>query len=96
MKEIYKNLNVSLTYYLFLLALTTGMRFAELVGLKREDINFFNDTISINKTWGYTNKMHEGFGAIKNEQSVRIIKVDKRTMTTFRKLFDKTPVRFIN
>lgn len=91
MMEIHKNLKVSLNYYLLLLALTTGMRFAELVGLTRKDFIFFNNTISINKTWGYTNKMHDGFGPTKNEQSVRVIKVDKRTMKTFKNLFDKTP-----
>ena len=32
-----------------------------------------------NITWGYTNKMHEGFEPTKNEQSVRVIKLDKET-----------------
>lgn len=91
MKEIYNNLDVSLNYYLLLLGLTTGMRFAEMLGLTRKDFDFFNQTISINKTWGYTNKMHDGFGPTKNEQSIRTIKVDKKTMNTFRKLFESTP-----
>ncbi|RDW21008.1 site-specific integrase [Oceanobacillus arenosus] len=79
------------TYYLLLLALTSGMRFAEMVGLTRKDFNFFNNTISITKTWGYTNKMHEGFGPTKNEQSIRVIKMDPKTMKKFSKLFDTTP-----
>lgn len=91
MKEIYNKLDVSLNYYLLLLGLTTGLRFAELVGLTRNDFDFFNHTISINKSWGYTNKMHDGFGPTKNDQSIRVIKIDKKTMKTFRKLFDETP-----
>lgn len=73
-----------------LLALTTGMRFAELVGLTRDDFDFKRNEIRINKTWGYTNTMHEGFGATKNEQSVRAIKVDSHTMEVFNTWFDQT------
>jgi integrase len=62
-----------------------------MVGLTREDFNFFNNTININKSWGYTKKMHEGFGPTKNEQSVRVIKMDRDTMDAFRKLFNDVP-----
>lgn len=91
LQHLYRNLDVSLNYYLLLLALTTGMRFAEIVGLTRKDFDFKNNTISINKTWGYTNKMHDGFGPTKNEQSNREIKVDEQTMITFKNLFEATP-----
>lgn len=91
LKELYNNLDKSLTHYLLLLALTSGMRFAEIVGLQRKDFDFVNNTISITKTWGYTNKMHEGFGPTKNVQSNRKIKMDKRTMRVFDKLFRGTP-----
>src|SRR5699024_6124677 len=92
LNEIYKNLNKSLNHYLLLLALTSGMRFGELVGLTRNDFNFYNNTISINKTWGYTNKMHDGFGPTKNEQSIRTIKMDKKTMKSFKKLFNNNKI----
>lgn len=85
------NLDRSLNYYLLLLGLVTGLRFAELVGLQRSDFIFFNNTLNIDKTWGYTNKMHEGFGPTKNDQSVRQIKVDENVMEEFKKLFKKTP-----
>ena len=91
LKELHNNLDKSLTHYLLLLALTSGMRFAEIVGLQRKDFNFVSNTISITKTWGYTNKMHEGFGPTKNEQSIRKIKMDKKTMKTFEKMFRETP-----
>ncbi|GGH83670.1 integrase [Pullulanibacillus pueri] len=91
LKELYNRLDRSPTYYLLLLALTTGCRFAELVGLQRKDFNFVTNSLSITKTWGYTKKMPEGFGPTKNEQSVRTIKVDKKTMKIFNKWFDETP-----
>ncbi|PGS80537.1 site-specific integrase [Bacillus cereus] len=93
LKELYDRIDTcqGSTNYLLLLALTSGMRFGELVGLTRKDFDFINNTISINKSWGYTNKMHEGFGETKNEQSNRIIKMDKKTMKSFYKSFQITP-----
>lgn len=91
LKEIYKRLDRGLGYYLLLLGLTSGLRFAELVGLTRKDFDFKANKISVNKTWGYQKKMHEGFGPTKNEESVRTITIDKITMQAFKKLFEKTP-----
>lgn len=88
---LYKNLDKGMTNYLLLLGLTTGMRYGELVGLTRKDFDFKNNTINVDKTWGYTNKMHEGFGPTKNPQSVRKIKVDSKTMQVFKNLFDTVP-----
>ncbi|MEY9097037.1 tyrosine-type recombinase/integrase [Paenibacillus sp. RC84] len=80
-----------LSHYLILLGLTSGMRFAEMVGLTRSDFNFVKNEISISKTWGYTNKMHEGWGPTKNKQSVREIKMDSKTMQTFKTWFESIP-----
>lgn len=91
LKELYKRLDQGLIYYLLLLGLTSGMRFGEMVGLTRKDFDFEKNEIKINKTWGYTRRMEEGFGDTKNEQSIRVIKIDKKTMTAFKQLFDSTP-----
>jgi integrase len=91
LKELFKRLDENDTYYLLLLGLTSGMRFGEIVGLTRKDFDFKNNTITINKTWGYTKKMPEGFGPTKNEQSVRTIKMDKQTMAAFKSYFKKKP-----
>lgn len=91
LKALYEKLDDGLIYYLLLLGLTSGMRFGEMVGLTRKDFNFKNNTIIINKTWGYIGKMHEGWGPTKNEQSNRIITMDPRTMQAFKELFNKTP-----
>lgn len=78
------------THYLMLLGIMSGMRFAEMVGLMRKDFNFKTNEIAVNKTWGYTNKMHEGFGPTKNGKH-RVIKMDIKTMGIFEDFFEKTP-----
>jgi len=93
MEAIYGRLERSLGYYLLLLALTSGMRFGELVGLTRKDFNFVNNTVNIEKTWDY--KHDEGFGKTKNDQSVRVIDIDHETMTTFKNLFKTTPTNYL-
>lgn len=94
LKEISKRLNNNLIYSLLLLGLTSGMRFAEMVGLTRNDFDFINSTITINKTWGYMKRNPEGFGSTKNECSNRTIKIDILTMTHFKKFFEETPDNF--
>lgn len=91
LKMVNERLDGSMTYYLLLLALTSGMRFGEIVGLTRNDFNFFNNTIKIVKTWGYTKNMHEGWGPTKNDESMRVIKMDVKTMKLFKKLFKTKP-----
>jgi integrase len=81
-------LGEGLGYYLILLGLTSGARFGELVGLTRKDFDFKNNTITNNKTWGYAKRHLEGFGPTKNEASNRTIKLDKKTMNAFRRLFE--------
>jgi integrase len=90
LKVISKRLDNGLIYSLLLLGLTSGMRFAEIVGLTRDSFNFDNNTIIINKTWGYMKRNLAGFGPTKSEHSNRTIKMDNVTMTHFKKMFDST------
>lgn len=85
--ELFNRLNAGLSYYGVLLLLVSGMRFEELVGLTKNDFNFNNNTIDINKTWGYCSKMPQGFGPTKNAQSERVIGIDPKVMKEFKKLF---------
>ncbi|MBS4200313.1 site-specific integrase [Bacillus sp. FJAT-49732] len=87
--ELYNRLDRSLGYYLLLLGITSGMRFAEMVGLTRKDFNFKTNEITINKTWDY--KTGTGFTKTKNDPSNRIIKMDDDTMNAFKDLFKKLP-----
>jgi len=91
LKELKDRLNDESGYYLLLLGLVTGLRFEELVGLTFNDFDFENNKIKVSKTWGYNNRMSEGFGPTKNEQSNRIITLDENSMSLFRRLFDTTP-----
>lgn len=62
--------------YLILVGGATGARFAELLGLTWDDIDFEGQTIDINKTW----LLNQGFGPTKNESSVRRIDIDDHTV----------------
>ncbi|HHY71635.1 MAG TPA: site-specific integrase [Bacillus bacterium] len=91
LQSIWRKLDEGLGYSLLLLAITSGMRYEELIGLTRTDFDFINNTITINKTWGYKKNSPTGFGPTKNEQSIRTIKMDQKTMSHFIKLFKVTP-----
>lgn len=90
-KEVVNRLDKGLGYYVLLLALSTGMRFGEMVGLTRKDFNFEESTINIEKTWGYAKNSPEGFGPTKNDESIRVIKVNQFTMDIFEQLFISAP-----
>nr|WP_233711410.1 site-specific integrase [Lederbergia citrisecunda] len=81
-------LDEGLSYYLIPLELTSGEKFGELVGMTRKDFDFKNNPIKIEKTWSYAKRHREGFGSPKNEASMRTIKLDKKTMNAFRRLFE--------
>lgn len=89
-KKIYEYLfslaDKTKTHYLILLALVTGMRYGEIVGLTRNDFNFNENIITINKTWDY--KKGNGFGPTKNQQSERILPVDPKVMGLFKEWFE--------
>lgn len=76
--------NHGITHNLIIyLAAVTGMRFAEILGLTWNDINFLKQQITINKTWDY--KYRTGFIPTKNSSSVRIIDIDKQTIKVLQK-----------
>lgn len=80
---LHNHLNDGLEYLMLIVALTSGMRYGELVGLSIEDINFKENTIKIYRQWRY--KENGGFGPLKNESSERTIGLDKKTMYILKK-----------
>ncbi|MEK5442549.1 hypothetical protein [Fredinandcohnia sp. FSL W7-1320] len=56
--------------------------------MTRKEFDFNNNTLTIKKTWGYAKRHPESFGPTKNEASNRTIKLDKKTMNAFRRLFE--------
>ncbi|OAK72655.1 tyrosine-type recombinase/integrase [Lederbergia galactosidilytica] len=88
---LFERLKSGLSYYAVLLLLVSGIRFEELVGLTRNDFDFDNNSINVEKTWGYKKSMPKGFGPTKNDQSERIIGIDPKVMKEFKKLFMQMP-----
>ena len=69
------------------LAAVTGMRYAEVLGLTWDNVDFQNNKLTVNKTWDY--KYHKGFIPTKNEGSKRQMDIDDKTMTMLRVLYDQ-------
>ncbi|WP_099974216.1 site-specific integrase [Lactobacillus terrae] len=83
----------SITKYAIFVGLRTGMRYGEVVGLTWDDIDFYNQTININKTYDYHN--HTGFKPTKTESSNRIIDIDKETVLELKKLKQTQSINFV-
>ncbi|QCR33167.1 tyrosine-type recombinase/integrase [Lysinibacillus sp. SGAir0095] len=82
------------TLYLILLALVSGMRYGELVGLTIDKFNFKNNTIKVERSFDYKEgigKNGDGFDDLKNQQSERIIAIDPSVMKEFHRLFEDSP-----
>ncbi|MFT8813725.1 MAG: site-specific integrase [Oenococcus sp.] len=89
-RKLIKNLNTNNTEELIIyLAAVSGMRYAEILGMTRSDINVNKSTISINKTWDY--KYHTGFKKTKNKSSVRLISLDHHTVQVLQKYLSEKP-----
>lgn len=70
--------------WMFLLAIKTGMRFEELLGLTVDDFDFSKLTITIDKAFDY--KYTQDFCPTKNRSSMRKIKMDWKTAMQFSEL----------
>lgn len=67
----------------------TGLRFAELLGLTRQDIDTVHKTITVNKSWQYKKGIKADFGETKNKASHRTIVVDDQALSDITKYFDQ-------
>lgn len=76
--------------WLILLVAKTGLRFAEALGLTKEDFNFETQEISVNKTWNYKSAKG-GFKPTKNKSSIRKIQIDWQLAMQFSKLLSSIP-----
>ena len=74
--------------WMILLAIKTGMRLEELLGLTVENFNFQNMTIKIEKAFDY--KYTQEFVPTKNKTSMRTIKMDWKTGMQFQNLLQGT------
>lgn len=77
-----ENSNKRLDYYIIVLvALKTGLRIGEIMGLTWMDIDFKNTTISVNKQWKLLNSKSKnyGFAELKSNNSYRIVPISPDT-----------------
>ncbi|MBS5816160.1 MAG: site-specific integrase [Enterococcus casseliflavus] len=70
--------------YMILLGIATGMRYAEILGLTWNCIDFEDKTVRVEKTWDYVYK--QDFSNTKNYQSMRLITVDDFTLDLLKQL----------
>lgn len=76
--------------WLFLLLSKTGLRFAEALALTPQDFDFENQSITINKSWNYKEKVGH-FQPTKNKASNRSIMIDWQLMQQFKMLIQNKP-----
>lgn len=62
------------------IALKTGARFAEILGMTKSDVNYDRNEINIDKTWDYKKLEDGGFIPTKNFSSMRKVIVDSETI----------------
>lgn len=89
LNELKQHWKRSPVYVILILALTSGMRFGELLGLKRTDFDFKNNQIHVNQAWDYKKKT--GFIPLKNAQSKRSVDMNQSIMDFFKEYFEATP-----
>ncbi|MGX7015166.1 site-specific integrase [Vagococcus silagei] len=71
--------------WLLLLIAKTGLRFSEALALTPNDFNFAYQTVTINKTWNYKDKLGN-FQGTKNQSSNRVVQLDWKTNMQFAQL----------
>lgn len=81
----------NLTSYMLLLALVSGARYGELVGLTDDDFDFEENSLNITKTWKYKKEDKKEFGSLKADGEPRRIKIDKEVMDEFKFLISQLP-----
>lgn len=80
---LHKNINQGIEYIMLIFALSSGLRYGELVALCINDLDFKNNLIKVHRQWRY--KEGGGFGPLKTEKSERTIRIDKLTMNALKK-----------
>lgn len=91
-KRLYEHLllnNDNLTNRLILLALVSGLRYGELVGLTFNACDFKNNTIYVYQAWDY--EKGTGFTDLKNTPSERTIPIDPEVMHILYTYVDNNP-----
>ncbi len=70
-----KNYPTQMTLMVIYVAMKTGARFSEILGITKEDYDFENNSLFVEKTWDY--RFLKTFTMTKNTSSIREIPLDK-------------------
>ena len=94
-KKLYKHciakVNYSYNYMMIALALVTGLRFSEILAIRKPDCDFKNNTIHVWQSFDYKNQ--SGFKPLKNNSvdAERLIHVDGKTMNVLKEFIAMQP-----
>lgn len=75
--QLLTSLHNSEYYLLVFIAVNTGMRIGEILGLTWKDINIKDNIINVNKQWKRLNTGDFGFGELKSKNSKRLVPISK-------------------
>jgi integrase len=74
-------------YYLVLLiASTCGLRLGEILGLTWDNVDFKNQTLTVNKQWKQISKTKYAFGSLKSKNSNRTVPIPQITLKELKKV----------
>lgn len=93
MQKLIKELNLSAEInwdWFILLVAKTGLRFSEALALTPKDFDFFNQKLTVNKTWNYR-QSKGSFQPTKNESSNRQVQLDWQLNMQFSQLVKQLP-----
>lgn len=93
MQKLIKELNLSDEInwdWFILLVAKTGLRFSEALALTPKDFDFFNQKLTVNKTWNYR-QSKGSFQPTKNESSNRLVQLDWQLNMQFSQLVKELP-----
>ena len=76
--------------WIILLIAKTGLRFGEALGLTKDDIDFEQQIITVNKTWDYKS-CSGGFKPTKNASSVRKVSIDWKLAMQLSSMVNELP-----
>lgn len=88
LKDREQGIAYQVIYTLIFVALKTGVRLSEVLGITKADILFDTSEINIDKTWDYKGNEDGSFNSTKNIASIRQIAVDKETMDILEKYIE--------